>query len=381
MLRIFIFTNKVSIMELDATKEEIQKLYEYILTLEGGTDIDVDITKEEIKILMCKALRDYTSEINQWYIKNNFGNIQGFPSSINFTSKFVTENGMLAQRISDWFSSMQRVGGKIPWKRDFIVLESGRQVYNMATESSIPYTPGTRRIHRVMWQGAPEIFGADFNTNYANSTLFQFGQQGLAYGNNPMAYLGNAFDAVLLAQSYEIRNTILRSEFFHNLSGDILELTPRPGGQGLQIEPGSMVFYYYFDEVDFLGLDEQTKEDAVSLISNPAEVKLDVILYSKLTSASKNWIDNWTSALAKYMFGSKLRMIRTIASPDSEYQVELGPVGDALIEESKSMKTDLLQQLKDWLLEMDADKLMTKKAEMWEAAKKINNGPRKFFLG
>lgn len=368
-------------MELDATTEEVQSLYDYINVLEGGTDIDVDISKEEIRILMCKALRDYTAEINQWYIKNNFGNVQGFPSSINFTNKFVTENGMLAQRISDWFSSMQRVGGKIPWKRDFVTLQDNRQIYNLATESSIPYTPGTRRIHRVMWQGAPEIFGADFNINYVNSTLFQFGQQGLAYGNNPMAYLGNAFDAVLLAQSFEIRNNILRSEFFHNLSGDILEVTPMPGGQGLKIEPGSKVFYYYFDEEDFLGLDEQTKEDAVELISNPTNVKLDVIPYSKLTSASKNWIDNWTSALAKYMFGSKLRMIRTIASPDSEYQVELGPVGDNLIEESKAMKTDLLEKLQVWLDAMDSDKLMEKKSAMWEQAKKINNGPRKFFLG
>lgn len=368
-------------MTLDATSAEIQELYTLINTLEGGADIDVDISKEEIKVLMCKALRDYGSEISSWYIKNNFGNIQGFPSSTDFTNKFVSENGMLAQRISDWFASMQRVGGKTPWKKDYITLEKGRQVYNMAEESSIPYTPGTRRIHRVMWFAPPEIFGSDFNTNYVQSALFQFGQQGLAYGNNPMSYLGNAFDAVLLAQAFEIRRTILQSEFFHNLSGDILELTPKPGSNSLQVESGAKVFYYYFDEQDFLGLSEQEKAGAEQLISNPTQVKMDLIPYSNLNPQAKNWVDNWTIALSKYTFGTKLRMIRTIASPSSEYQVDLSSAGDALIEESKAMKVDMLEKLQLWLSEMDADKLMEKKSTMWENAKKINNQPRKFFLG
>ena len=42
-----------------------------------------------------------------------------------------------------------------------------------------------------------------------------------------------------------MRNKIMRSEFFYNISGDMLEITPMPGGHSLAVEPGAKVFYYY----------------------------------------------------------------------------------------------------------------------------------------
>lgn len=371
-------------MILNIPNAELSELYEYICTQLGAEEIDVDITKKEIKVLAKKAFKDYVEFIDSWQVKNQFSNVLGFSSNTNFTNKFVTENTMIAQRMSDWFASMARVGGNTRWKRDYFTTVDGRQVYDLTTESSVPYKAGTRRIHKIMWVGSPEIMGGQGNPAAIDGGLVTFGYSGLMYGQNLMSYLGNAFDVVLLAQSLETRNKILRSEFFHNISGDLVELTPMPGSGYTGMPTGSKVFYYYFDEEDFLGLEKQKGPDGEpnpnELIANPIQVKIDMIEYTALNNMAKNWVENWTFALSKYLVGSKLRAVKKIASPDTEYQIEFDY--NSLLEEYKSDRDELFKRLQDYLDSMDMLKLMENKAAISDAAAKINNrSPRKFFIG
>lgn len=367
---------------LDITTGEIQELHEFITTLLGGEDVEVDITESEVKILARRALKDYLYEIQQWQTRNQFSNIVGSNSGVDFTNKFVMDNGMIAQRISDWFASMQRVGGKIPWKKDYFPLESLRQVYDLSSESSIPYIPGTRRIHRIMWYGPPEIFGsATVVGDLTSSSLFSFGQSGLSFGNSPLMYLGNLMDVVLMSQALESRSKILRSEFFYNISGDIVELTPTPGRpSAMSFGAGAKVFYYYIDEEDpsFLGLAQQDVNR--TLISNPTQVKITNIPYSGLNDMSKSWVDNYTLALAKYVQAAKWRRVKTIASPNSEYQVTLE--FESLITESKEEKESLKVQLQENLLKyIDTVKQFEDKASIAKSAADINKySPRRFFI-
>ena len=370
-------------MILDITTQELNEIYEYILVLLGAEDVDVEITKKEIKVLARKALKDYEEALSNWWIQNNFSNVQGFDASSDFTRMFVSENGMIAQRISDWFSSLARVGGKTKWKKDWVTLRQGQQVYDLAFESSVPYRPGSRRIHRVMWYATPEIMGGQTDAAAIDGGLLTFGQAGLMYGANLMSYLGTSFDVVLLAQSLETRNKILRSEFFYNISGDKIELTPTPGGSMSGVSTGDKVFYYYFDEADFLGLDGQGPdgEPGVNeLIGNPSQIQLDVMPYSKMNSTAKNWIENYTTILSKYMFASKLRAIRKIPSPDSDYQVEFDY--QSLLQEVKDERDELFKKLQDLLDNLNQVKLMENKAAIMTSAATINKySPRKLFIG
>ncbi len=368
---------------LDMTDSEVKELYEFIQTIMGGEDVDVDIKETEIRVLARRALKDYLFEIQQWQTRNQFSNIVGSNAGTNFTNKFVTDNGMIAQRISDWFAAMQRVGGKIPWKKDYFTLESLRQIYDLSSESSIPYIPGTRRIHKIMWYGPPEMFGsATAVGDLTNSSLFSFGQSGLSFGNSPLMYLGNLMDVVLMAQALEMRNKVIRSEFFYNISGDIVELTPMPGRpSAMTYAEGSKVFYYYIDETDpaFLGLADQ--DETRTLIGNPTQVKINNMPYSSLNDMSKSWVDNYTLALAKYVLAAKWRRVRTIASPNSEYQVEFDYAG--LIDESKTQQEELKTKLNEQLLMyLDTQKMMEDKLSIMKNAADINKlSPRKLFIG
>lgn len=369
---------------LDLTPEELNCIYEYTMTYLGAVDVDVPMTKKEIQTLACRALKDYMYEINTWTIRNNFANVVGLPgaAATNFTNKFILDNQMLAQRLSDWFAAMARVGGKIGWKKDYIKLQAGKQIYDLAVDSGTPYTPGTRRIHTVMWYAKPEMVGTGFNGDFFTGNLFAFDfQGGLSYGGNTLSYLGNIFDAVLIMQSLELRNKVLRSPFYYNISGDIVELTPLPGGSqaGITIPDNAYVFYYYFDEADFTGLNSTEQSETNELISNPTQVKLDVLPYSKLNSTAKNWIDNYIVALAKYALASKFRMIRAIASPTSEYTVEFD--FQSFLQEAKEERDALKDQIRLELEKLDNDKMLERKASAQQSANQINkSSPRKWIL-
>lgn len=372
---------------LDIAPDELKELHEYVCVMLGGEDIDVDIIEREVKVSARRGLKVYEREVNQWQIRNQMPNIIGFKSSTDFTKRFVQDNQMLAQRMADWWAAMARVGGKIPWKKDYVELENGKQIYNLANDSSTPYTPGSRRIHKVLWYATPELLGTSFSPDLLLSNLWSFGQTGLSFAGNRLAYLGQVSDIVLLTQSFELRNKILYSEFYHNISGDILEITPMPG-RGVQIGPGAKLFYYYFDEENYptVGTDGETGNgnDPLSpddqLIANPIQVKIDNIPYSSLNSPAKTWIDEWTLALCKYIQGSKWRKVKSIASPGQDYQVEFDY--NSLLTESDGDRTKLLDELREELGKLDFQIMMQNKADMTENANKINrSSPRKFFIG
>ena len=369
-------------MILDISNDEVLQLLEFVQTLLGGESIDVSITEKEISILARKALRDYEQFINEWQLRSGFSNIVGFKSSTDFTRKFITENTMIASRVSDWFAALTRIGGKIKWKKDFILLEQGRQVYDLSTESSVPYKRGDRKIHRVLWVSRPEISGNDLTPDMLDGGLLSlgWGSANSMFGQNMFSYLGNAFDIVLLAQSLELRRKVMGSEFFYNISGDIIELTPMPGGTSYAVQPGAKVFYYYFDVADFLGLEGQDEDEANELICNPTQVQLNEVPWSKLNSPAKNWIENYTLALGKYTVGSKLRAVRKIASPGSEYEIEFDY--QSLLTESADEKLKMKEDLMLWLDDLTPWKQMENKASIVENSAKVNkHSPRKFFIG
>lgn len=369
----------MALTNLDITDEEVFEIYTYIMTMLGAENIDVSLTEGEIRTLICKGLRDYMYEINQWTIRNKFADVLGTNADVDFTNKFVMDNGILTKRMSDWFSSMARVGGKTPWKKDYIILKDKQQIYDLATESGTPYTPGSRRIHKIMWQALPTVFGSNITNDIYQSSLWGFDAMGgLTYNNSPLNYLGNIFDVMLLGNSMSLRNRILRSEFFYNISGDIVELTPMPGGRGLNFTPGSFVWYYYFDEKDFLGLDGQNADNV--LISNPSQMQLNTVAWSALNSVAKNWIENYALALSKYTLGAKFRLVRKIANPGGDYEIELDWA--SLLNESKEEREALKEKLREDLKESDLVKLYENKALMAGSANKFNkNEPRGFFIG
>jgi hypothetical protein len=138
-------------MKLDISAHELEEAYEDILTILGAFSIEVDIEKKEVKIVLKRAFQEFEKETSIWQLQNQFSNVYGMPAGQQMFNQISTFNMNFVTQITDWFASMNRVGGKIPWHKDYFTLEPGRQIYDLSRESSKPYKPGTRRVHRIKW--------------------------------------------------------------------------------------------------------------------------------------------------------------------------------------------------------------------------------------
>jgi hypothetical protein len=401
---------------LDITEEELQIVYEEIMVFLGAVDIEVDLEKSELLIALRDAILRFNKEVSIWQLQNQFINTYGMPAGLVMTNQLATVNYALVRQITDWFASMQRVGGKIPWHKDYITLEPGRQIYFLDKESSKPYPAGTRRINRVMWVAKPEsMSAAHFNSHHDNiagddvlySNSWNFSNSGLNYGSNRLGFLGYTFDTILMKQAIENRNKILYSEFFHNLSGDVLEITPMPGASVANITRGTRVFYYYFDEAELYSGQPsannpanqtvyQSTEDynpgspnnvyglppgQSNLIANPADMKIEAIPWSYLSPWAKCFVKEVAFARCKYIQAAKWRKIKqTYSTGEMEYQIDLDYT--SLLQEAQAEEQRAVDMLRQDLERLNISTLMNQQKEMTDAAVQVSKREgRLWFIG
>lgn len=381
-------------LHLDITEDELQLITEEILTLLGGFDVNVDLTKQEVLIALRSGLLNFEKETALWQLSNQFLNSYGLPAGVKLSNQLATVNFSLTRQITDWFASMHRIGGKIPWHKDYITLEAGRQIYFLDKESSIPYTSGSRRIHRVMWMDSSSSFGHHINgmndtmgddVLYNNS--WNFSQNGANYGGQQLGFLGYTFDTILMMQSAETRKNVRFSEFFHNLSGDVLELTPMPG-HARGITAGARVFYYYFNESELgaavdnidtsvTGNSSSSSETTItpqdiSMIANPLQMKIDLVPWSQLSPWAQIFTKGIAFAKCKYIQASKWRKIKkTFAGGEMDYEIEFDY--DSLLQEAKDEEQNLIEGIREDLKGLDLSEMMQKQQAMVEAGLKINS--------
>lgn len=386
-------------LKIDITEEELTYVYDEILTFLGGYTVDVELTKEEVLKSLNRALMTFEKEISLWQLSNQWSNLYGQVKGQKQISDFATINFGIVQQLTDWFASMGRYGGKIPWHKDYIVLESGRQIYNLATESSKPYIPGSRRIHKIMWQTNSNIFTFGKYTpanptgdDVLVSNNWALSGAGLSYAGNRLGLLGSSNDVVMLLQARETLSEVLFSEFFYNLSGDILELTPMPTNARGNAWDGMRVFYYYWDEAEMSAgksLDLEIYQSLIdpvtgmikgesSLIANPLDVKFGIVNWSDLSAWARAFIFDYGLALCKYIIGSKWRVIqKTMSEGEMNYEVTFDY--SSLINESEQEKAKEIETLKSIMENLSLAKVYQDKADIFDAARKINTGqPRRW---
>lgn len=404
---------------LDITENEVQVLLEEIVTFMGAFDVEVDVTKEELIITLRYALGQFEKEAGIWQLNNQFINIYGQPAGLALTNQIATVNFNLTRQVTDWFAAMQRVGGKIPWHKDYITLEPGRQVYFLDKESSRPYPTGTRRIHRVFWVATPELFGSHFTGDYNQihgddilyNNAWNFTTSGLNYGDNRLGFLGYTFDTVLMLQAIETRNKILFSEFFHNLSGDVLEITPMPGKALSDIQPGTRVFYYYWNEAEVLSgqsfmnnpANSQTVYSSIEqldplnpnnntgltglpagqaiLIANPLQMNIQAVPWSYLSAWAQAVVKNIAFARCKYIQAAKWRKIKkTFATGEMEYEVEFDY--QSLLQEATDEENRALDNLREDFKDLNIGTLMQQQTQIVDSAvQQSKRGGRLWFIG
>lgn len=366
--------------------EEKKCVVDKVKTLLGGDAIGVEIPEESWCNLIQIAVEEYVQQMEMWLIQSQWSSLvnqnlstkdicfaltnRSIDSDLQFANAFSKQVGLQSQ-------------GNFVLKKDSFELIEGQQVYEV---------PAGREINEVLWETPSEIdhaifasmgygaygYGANIGGG-AGSTAF--GNTGILnssspYSLNGMYYIAPAYDIMLRAADFGMKNRMLRSDLTYKITaGDngtkLIHLFSIPN-YGNQIGARNRqykcrVWYFYYDTTNMDAAQKnKCLQQCTDIIRYPSQVPLGDTDFCDLNNSSKIWVRKYLTALAKQTLGRiRGKFSGKVAVPGEEVTMDYS----SLLSEAESDMEKLKQELKDWLESMKPQTLLSTQAEM---AKNLN---------
>ena len=170
----------------------------------------------------------------------------------------------------------------------------------------------------------------------------------------------------------ETNDYIRKSNYSFELVNNKLRVFPIPTQQ--TSGSNSLYFQYYLREDQ-----ANTSRDYTSnKVTDPSNAPYKFITYEEINAAGRNWIRKFTLALAKELLGIIRSKYASMPLPNGEVSLD----GEALKAEGREEKTQLLDELKEFL---DSVTLRERSAAEQEQAESqqavLNKAPLGIFIG
>jgi hypothetical protein len=113
-------------------------------------------------------------------------------------------------------------------------------------------------------------------------------------------------------------------------------------------------------------------------VSDPSNVPYKFITYNSINAPGRQWIRKFTAALAKELLGIIRSKYSVLPIPDAEITLD----GDALKAEGREEKTQLLEELKEFLESVSLTEKLKAEAEEANAQQEVlAKAPMPIFIG
>lgn len=379
--------------------EEVKHLFKLVRTTMGSGIRIVQLEDEQLCDLLEIAIGDYAEKVQNWVIETQWLNIQNkntfqFQNANELAYAMTVRTMNWSKDYSYWFS--REVGlqqrGNYELKKDFFQVEKGKQVYVI---------PAGREINRVMYI-TPSTTKAALYGNWGTLDTGiggGFGQLANAgyMGGMTGFYIGNVYDTILMASDLKYKNSLLRGDLAYQVTAGpegthLVHLLSVPGSPnmvggiaaddtwGWNKYASCYVWYTYYDvaggsEDDIEQCMLENKDD---IIITPDQVPLDKMRYELMNNPSQQIIRRLLVAEAKILLG----IIRgtysgAVKIPEAEMQMDY----NMLLEQGKSEKETVLNELKERLERMTPWNLMEKQSTMNDQLIKVlKNKPLGFYV-
>jgi len=357
-------------------KEKIFKQLRYSL---GAPLRKIELTDEMLSVFLEMATEDYSMYVQEWLIEHQWQSIFGknIDTSDMAFAMSVRDLDYVTQQT---YAYSKQVGlqARGPWelKKDYVEVEAGRQVYVI---------PAGREINAVLWITPPTTDAALF-ANYGGFDAGYgggFAQMGIGHAANGASgagagsgyYVAPAFDVLLTAQDFNMKNRMLRSELAYKITGGpdgtrLLHLMSTPGsrlsfggagigaGAGAGAGPtavglqGCKVWYHYYDTGIAPEDIEKCRELNSDIITMPNEVPLAELDFSNFNPPTKTLIRQLFVGQAKNALGRvRGKFSGTVGPPQAERTMDY----ETLVSEGNEERVNALQRLDERLLRLGSE--------------------------
>lgn len=316
----------------------------------GYPIIDVELVDEQFYACFEEATSEYSSQVNQFNIRNNLDTLKGRKAGTNYSQKLVDGTNLpQVFRLAQAYGTLAGVGGPTDYKKAYVNLTSSVQEYDLRTMAYDAQTSQSldsdvvRDIVKVYYEAPPAItrFFDPYSVG-AQGTLNLISELGFGnYSPSAQFLLMPLYEDVLRMQHIEFNDHIRKSAYTFNIVNNNLTIFPVPTSRTFI----KRIYFDYFERTDFENNSAIIKSNVVSDYS---DIKYDFIPYSNINDVGKQWIRKYTLALAKELLGAIREKYNEIPIPDATVSLD----GAALRSEAQVEKDALITQLRENLEEL-----------------------------
>ncbi len=344
---------------------------------------------EQIWACFEEATSEYSSQVNQFNLRNNLDILKGQPKETsggrsNYSQTLVDGSFLpTTVRMSQQYGTLAGVGGNTSIKKAYINLTASVQTYDLLTygidaetsasiSSSLSNSTSTIDVTRVFHEATPAI--ARFFDPYsvgAQGTLNLMGELGFGQFSPAAQFLMMPlYEDMLRMQHIEFNDHIRKSAHTFNIVNNKLEIFPVPS-----TESPAKIWFEYMSRDEFEHNSQTIQADS---LSDYSDVPYDFIQYSNINDVGKQWIRKYTLALSKELLGAIREKYSNVPIPDGEVSLD----GAALRAEAQVEKDMLMTQLRENLEELSRKNVMENKAhESTHQQEMLKKVPLKIYVG
>ena len=321
-----------------------------------------------------ESISEYSSQVNQFNIRENLLSLRGQATGSNVTHKNVTPNLAGNIRIAEQYGTEAGVGGTVDFKSGSIDIASGSQVYDLNALWATPSESGQAiEIRKVFYEATPAIHR--YFDPYAGTGAGSYNMlDGFGWGNMTPAVqfmMMPIYADLLRVQAIEFNDQIRKSSFTFELRNNKIRIFPNP----------TSTYKLWFEYIVKADRDTplQTRYgETADRVSDYSNVPYDNMQYQYINDVGKQWIRKYGLALSKELLGMVRSKYGSIPVPNAETTLD----GDTLRTEAQTEKEFLITQLRE-NLEASSRKMMMEadSDEAMRLQEKLQKVPLPIYIG
>jgi len=316
---------------------DAQKVAKFVGTRLGYPLMDVELQQQQMFACFEEAITTYGNEVFTYKIRENYLSLEGSSTGSLINTQVVDPTLSRIVELSKHYGTEAGVGGNVDRHTGSIDTIGNQQNYDLDAWAENEDIKGGIEIRKIFYEAPPAILR--YFDPYAGTgtgvqslmTAFDFGSfsPGVNFLMMPTSY------DILKTQAIEFNDQVRKSTYSFEIVNNKLKLFPIPS------RAGKMHFEYYKNS-DKSKINYNTDK---SLISNVGEVPYSNPEYKGINSVGRQWIFNYTLALAKEVLGYIRGKYQTVPVPGAEATLNQAD----LLADARSEKTALLTQLRETL--------------------------------
>jgi hypothetical protein len=314
--------------------------------------VDVELQDISFYAVFEEAITTYGNELYAYQIRDNQLDLIGINTSTPLNNSIVTPNFSSIIRLSQQYGSEAGTGGNITYYKGSIPLTASIQDYDLKQWAEDEGITGGIEIKRVFYEAPPAVvryFDPYAGTGYGYQALFDsFGFGSFSPAINFLMMPLN-YDLQTL-QAIEMNDMVRRSNYSFEMKNNVLRIFPIPNNS-----EAKMHFEYIKDSER---ISDSVAAPNTGAANNVSNIPYSNPTYTLINSVGRQWIFEYTLALAKEILGLVRGKYSNIPIPNAEVTLNQ----QDLLTQAATDKLRLIEKLRDYFDQTSRQASLERKA-------------------